>query len=390
MPLQRARCSAFATSSRADCGHRSWRVSFGRRAIRLLPLSIGFWLYLSLASLAFGDPAYTVTDLGTFGVKDINNQGTAVGYGYVAGAGWHVFLHSNSTTTDLGTLTGSFSQVRSINEGGVIAGWGDTLGQGHEQAFTYCGGTVTPISVSGASYSYAYDINDGGKVVGKADLAGGQSLGFLYENGAITLLPTLGGRDGVATSINNRRQIAGYSLDANNKQHVFLWEEGNMTDLGSMGEAYCYPESINERSQIVGYAYSSVNSSGHGFLYDHGIVTQLGVLRAGDTFSRAYCINELGQVVGDSSMAYAGDGRAFLYESGSMTDLNDLIAPSGWVLTSARSINDSGQIVGNGTLNGVSHAYLLTPIPEPATLALIGLAGIAFVLLRTRRMLGRT
>ncbi|MBV8532157.1 MAG: PEP-CTERM sorting domain-containing protein [Candidatus Eremiobacteraeota bacterium] len=40
-------------------------------------------------------------------------------------------------------------------------------------------------------------------------------------------------------------------------------------------------------------------------------------------------------------------------------------------LTDAPGINDLGQIVADGS-NG--HAYLLTPVPEPGTLALFGLA----------------
>jgi probable HAF family extracellular repeat protein len=45
-----------------------------------------------------------------------------------------------------------------------------------------------------------------------------------------------------------------------------------------------------------------------------------------------------------------------------MIDLNNLIASgSGWVLTSAEAINDKGQIVGWGTLNGTSRAFLLDP-----------------------------
>jgi hypothetical protein len=38
---------------------------------------------------------------------------------------------------------------------------------------------------------------------------------------------------------------------------------------------------------------------------------------------------------------------------------------SGLFLTSARAINSSGQIAVNGTINGVEHGFLLTPIPEP-------------------------
>ena len=34
---------------------------------------------------------------------------------------------------------------------------------------------------------------------------------------------------------------------------------------------------------------------------------------------------------------------------------------SGWVLTEATGINSKGQIVGNGKLNGVFLAFVLTP-----------------------------
>jgi probable HAF family extracellular repeat protein len=45
-----------------------------------------------------------------------------------------------------------------------------------------------------------------------------------------------------------------------------------------------------------------------------------------------------------------------------MQDLNKLIpAHSGWVLETAYSINDAGQIVGYGTLNKQQRAFLLTP-----------------------------
>jgi hypothetical protein len=43
-------------------------------------------------------------------------------------------------------------------------------------------------------------------------------------------------------------------------------------------------------------------------------------------------------------------------------DLNGLIpAGTGWILNSATSINDAGQIAGAGTLNGAQHAFLLVP-----------------------------
>jgi hypothetical protein len=48
--------------------------------------------------------------------------------------------------------------------------------------------------------------------------------------------------------------------------------------------------------------------------------------------------------------------------------LNTLIDPlSGWELLSADGINDAGQIIGIGLIGGENRAYLLTPVPEPAT-----------------------
>ena len=45
-----------------------------------------------------------------------------------------------------------------------------------------------------------------------------------------------------------------------------------------------------------------------------------------------------------------------------MRDLDLEVAPgSGWVLVSANGVNDAGQIVGSGTLNGAQRGFLLTP-----------------------------
>jgi probable HAF family extracellular repeat protein len=74
-----------------------------------------------------------------------------------------------------------------------------------------------------------------------------------------------------------------------------------------------------------------------------------------------------------------------------MLDLNDLIGPGGgWTLVDARAINDAGQITGYGTVGNETRAFLLTPgmvteIPEPETLALMGAGVIGLGLLRQRK-----
>src|SRR5262249_9738458 len=140
---------------------------------------------------------------------------------------------------------------------------------------------------------------------------------------------------------------------------------------------------INDSGQVTGRSNLagnlSVNGSYHAFrptptgrVSDPG--TDLGTL--GGSYSEGYGINALGVVVGYSQIPGGSALRAFLYDT-QMRDLNALIPPgSGWVLTTANGINDAGQITGAGTFNGQTHAYVLTPVPEPSGLALAG-AGLA-------------
>jgi hypothetical protein len=54
--------------------------------------------------------------------------------------------------------------------------------------------------------------------------------------------------------------------------------------------------------------------------------------------------------------------RALIWQDKMPVDLNTLIpANSGWVLQAASSIDNAGEIVGSGLINGSVHAFLATP-----------------------------
>jgi probable HAF family extracellular repeat protein len=154
-------------------------------------------------------------------------------------------------------------------------------------------------------------------------------------------LGTLGGTESEGLGINGRGDVTGLSETANGNIHAFLWNGTVMQDLATLGGPNSFGSGINGAGEVVGYSISS-NGAAHAFLWD---------------------------------------GTAML-------DLNTLLISSdGWDLTAANGINDAGQITGEGTvtLNGGPHAFLLTPVPEPATLPLAGIVLLAAGIVRRPR-----
>lgn len=130
-----------------------------------------------------------------------------------------------------------------------------------------------------------------------------------------------------------------------------------MADLGTLpGATFTMAYAINRDGLVVGTA------SGAGFqrvvTWRGGVFTDLGF--SGD----AYAVNGAGDVGGEMVTA-SGARQAFLHRGGVLSDLNTLIpAASGWELRWAHGINDTGQIVGVGHIDGQTHAYLLTPVSD--------------------------
>ena len=134
----------------------------------------------------------------------------------------------------------------------------------------------------------------------------------------------------------------------------------------------------------MGYSHTTGNNAAHAFLYSGSTMTDLGTL--GGTNSFANGLNGSGQVVGSSEVLGSPDRHAFLDNGSMMTDLNSLIDPlAGWSLVDANSINDTGQIVGFGYHNAEAHAFLLTPVPEPSSIALLLALALGGLLWRRRR-----
>jgi probable HAF family extracellular repeat protein len=84
----------------------------------------------------------------------------------------------------------------------------------------------------------------------------------LFERGAVHDLGTLGGNSSSASGINDRGQIVGFSTTASGDFHAFLYENGVMTDLGTLpGSNFSVANGINNRGDVVGA------SGGHAVLW---------------------------------------------------------------------------------------------------------------------------
>jgi probable HAF family extracellular repeat protein len=396
------------------------------------------------ATVAIGP--YVVTNLGDLPGGDdfseaygINSYGQVVGFSRITGTE-HAFLWTpnspNGTTgsmIDLGDLPGGIdeSQAFGINAQGQVAGNGSaaTGTRGYLWTPTAPNGTTGSMTnlgdlPGGTNFSAAGGINSQGQTVGYTGATTG-TRAFLWTptipNGASGSMIDLGELPGgddesVAGAINSFGQVIGYSEAApgNVGQRAFLWTPtapngttGSMINLGALpGGSFSEGDGINSFGQVVGL--SSSPDGQRAFLWTPttpngtaGSMINLGDLPGGIDASRARAINSQGDVVG---LSHSIGQRAFLWKpltsngtTGAMLDLNTLMEPlsgAGWLLNQANSINDRGQIVGNGVFDadgpggaaGVRRAFLLTPIPEPSTAVLIAIGTMALIARRRIRM----
>lgn len=343
--------------------------------------SIAIAIAISLPAYCCAAVNYTVTDLGTLGgsrsvAQGINASGKVTGFAKTAAGNDHAFLY-DGTMHDLGSLPSiSDSYGFGINASGKVVGESS-------HGFLY-DGTMHDLGYQ----TVAYAINDQGQMTGYADFTGngtGLIHAFMYDGTMHDLGMLPGGNMSIGYGINASGQVAGYSVIPGGFHHAFFYN-GTMHDLGTFGGLNSYARGINASGHVTGEAQVPGLVS-HAFLYD-GTMHDLGTIPGYSTHGLA--INASGQIVGNFSIGTSTNAdHAMLYDIvQGMVDLNSQISPSsGWFLTNATAINDKGRIVGVGTHNGLEHAFLLTPVPEPSSVvfAAFGLASLAAVGWRRKR-----
>ncbi len=273
-------------------------------------------------------------------VNGFNNSGVICGTSRIDALATRAIRTLAGVINDLGTLaddrTGS-AACRGINDAGQIVGYAWTGSRFH--AFRYTGFTMDDLgTLTGPTgQSAAAGINQAGDVCGWSQAAGGQIHAFRFNDDAgLEDLHTIpGSTTSAAQAVNDAGDVIGSFVDPSGSTRAFLANDATgMRDLGSLGGAAVYLSALNDSDEVVG---SALDATFH--------------------------------------------PRAVIWTpNDGLVDLNRLTElDPGVVLQEAVAINPSGQVVARSMIDGVSHAFLLTPQAQYRLSASPLLAGAAAV-----------
>jgi uncharacterized membrane protein len=260
-----------------------------------------------------------------------------------------------------GNYPGAFQTIPLAVHGRYIGGYyhSGNVVSGYLQKET----TFEQINPPGALTSYISAINRSGMLVGGScpvycNQNTGQH-GFLYSQGIYTQIDYPSGLPGTTTTafgINNKGQIVGgYCIppqsacpasEVNPAEHGFLYDHGVFTQLDYPGAQLTEAVAINDAGTIAG-TYVAKNFL-HSYLYQNGVYTNIDV--PGQNYTFVSGINNHGVAAG-SYQAKNSYVHGFFYENGVFTTIDR----PGATVTSVNGFDDAGVIVGfwaNGSHEG--------------------------------------
>ncbi len=270
---------------------------------------------------------------------------------------WGTLLHASEPPVysiqevATGTTAADASVAWAINSEGDVAGW-------FRHVYPATGGSAL-VSIDGTTElffgpsgegAWAFDINDAGTVVG-IEFLGSTNRAFAILEGSPVDLGTLGGNFAEALGINAAGQIVGRSdtVGAPSVVRPFIYEDGIMTDLGglrgmsSTGTAY----DINSFGTAAGESDGKPVLFRNGEVVDlSGQITRLYGIPSDAATGVVLALNDSETGVGlilsnPYDYRYPTKGTGAIFQDGQIIPLTD-----NWISATARDINSRGDIVG--------------------------------------------
>jgi PEP-CTERM motif len=293
-------------------------------------------------------------------------------------------IYNTFVTIDGAGDNGGGTTINGVSNTGAIVGFSSNANMTLFTNFVRnTDGTFTTLNINGDPLANANGINSAGVVVG---VTGGQA--FALMGGLLALLPAVqaGGNTASETAfgIDDGSAVVGqFVSNITDTTPGFVYSGGHFTILNPVANAVVTnAQGINNNGLVTGF-YSTDGAHQHGFLYD--TTTSQFSLPADPLQPNLFLTQFLG--INDSGLAVgywqdnAGSQHGFLYNTLTRTysfldDPNEG-TNNGVQITQITGINNADRIVGFYVdASGMQHGFFADPavtIPEPASLALIGL-----------------
>jgi uncharacterized membrane protein len=258
------------------------------------------------------------------------------------------------------------AQALTIADDGTVAGR-ITTSQGSRGALWNPNGEMRWLEpLRGHEDSAASAVNSLGTAVGTSANTNGETFAVAWHGArAASALSAAHATSSAAADINDDGAIVGHAeYEVAPLQRAMLWRVRGATTLPGLGAGFDRAEAISSTGIVAGTSVDPSTDEPHAVVWRAGRIEDLGA-KLGERASAAHGVNRCGAVVGEVvADPIRGRTSAVVWFGGTATELDKMVSDGeGWTFVTARAINDAGEIVGYGYLQGrvEATAYLLKP-----------------------------
>ena len=349
-------------------------------------VSVVFWL--TSTSAIQGAIIYTPIDLSPSGFDGFGSEasgisaGQQVGFAAVTDNYWHAMLWSGSAESYVDLHPSGFTRSYIYGTSGT-----QQVGHGDWRALMWAGTAESCTVLHPGDFEWSWAVGtDGLRQVGfghHPDYPGNLPHALLWNGTAksyVDLNPA-GFTQSRAHAISGVQQV-GQGSPSGQYSHALLWNGSadNYIDLHPGGDFGLSVAVDLSGAEQVGYGFSLTSDHIHALVWHETAESFVDLHPQGFTESSCLGTNGIQQVGYGNGLSTADNDHALLW-TGSATSCLDLhfFLPGFFVTSRAVGIDANGNVVGYGVDNtGLSHA-ILWQVPEPSSMALIGLGLLALM-----------